>query len=102
MQPKITADDEKRDGGFDHDHAGSMDLDKVSIGGTHDASYARDHFYRASLIEHIVGFTEKYSWLLCGYQTIVTGLAGIGEGSLDGAGGSGKSRFLIGIPSRGA
>jgi hypothetical protein len=61
MQAKITADDEERDGGFDNDHAGSMDLDKVSIGGTHDASYARDHFYRASLIERIVGFMEKFS-----------------------------------------
>jgi hypothetical protein len=85
MQANITTDDEERDRGFDNGHAGSMDLDKVSIGATHDAGHAMDHFYRATLIERIVGFMERYSWFLCGYQTIVTGLAGIGEGSLDGA-----------------
>jgi hypothetical protein len=38
-----------------------MDRDKVSIGGTHDAGHAMDHFYRATLIERIVGFMDKYN-----------------------------------------
>ncbi len=61
MQANITTDDEEMDGGFDNAHAGSMDLDKVSIGATHDAGHAMDHFCRATLIERVVGFVEKYS-----------------------------------------
>jgi hypothetical protein len=38
-----------------------MDSEKVSTGGTHDTGHVMDHFYRPTLIERIVGFTERYN-----------------------------------------
>ena len=61
MQANITTDDEERGRGFDKGRAGSMDSEKVSTGGTHDTGHVMDHFYRPTLIERIVGFTERYN-----------------------------------------
>jgi hypothetical protein len=61
MHANLTTDDEERDRAFDNERAGTMDLDKIPIGGTHDAGHATDHFYRPTLIERIVGFMEGYN-----------------------------------------
>jgi hypothetical protein len=61
MQANITTDDEETDRSFDNGPAGSLGLDQASIGGDHDAGHPRAHFYRATLIERIVGFMDKYN-----------------------------------------
>jgi hypothetical protein len=53
-------DNGERNKDFSNDQGETTDLDKVPIGGTHDAGHAVDHFCRATLIERIVGFMERY------------------------------------------
>jgi hypothetical protein len=60
IRENTMTDDRERNRDFSNDQEETMDLDKVSISGTHDAGHAPDHFYRATLIERIVGFMERY------------------------------------------
>jgi hypothetical protein len=61
MQVNITTDNEETDRSLANGEAGSLGLDQVSLGDAHDAGHPRDRFYRATLIERIVGFMERYN-----------------------------------------